>query len=203
GINYLNPDKPNKFICDPRSSYLIYGGSCEMWIDFVEWLVLRGARKIIVSSESKVQQPYPSRRLDLIRSLYGAKIHHVSGRIQTKENASEFISEVYKIGPINTVFILPVKTQHQLKQSDIKPVQYLDMALRNISPKTTFVNLFGAAFGVSQNRVDVEFPTYNIEWPDTVDFTDVLFGLDEILALRTRFVIIKSAKVSDILQETT
>ncbi|GJQ69352.1 hypothetical protein Trydic_g6479 [Trypoxylus dichotomus] len=203
GVNYLNLDKPNRFICDPKSSYLIHGGTSEMWTDLVEWLVFNGARKIIVSSESKVQQPYLNRRLDLLRRLYGAAIHHVSGKIQTKENASEFLSDVYKIGPINAVFILPIKTQQQLKQSDIKPIQYLDMALRNINPKAIFVNLFNGAFGVSQNRVDAEFPTYNVEWPNSIEFTDVLFGIDEILTLRTRFVTIKNAEVTDVVQEST
>lgn len=178
------------------------GGASEIWTDLVEWLVFRGARKVIVASDCQAQLPHLTRRLDLLRRLYNAKIHCVSGKIQTKEHASEFLTEIRKIGDLGAVFVLPVKAQ-QLKQSDIKPVQYLDMALRNMSPKTLFVNLLSGAFGINQNRSDGEFRGYNVEWPETVEFGEVLSALDDILALRIKHVVIKSAKVSDIMQEST
>lgn len=168
-----------------------------MWTDLVEWLVFRGARKIVISSDSKPETTHLNRRLDLLRRLYKAQIHYVSNAIPTNEIASKFISEVYRIGPISCLFVLP------MKMTDIKPIYYLDMALRNASPETLFVNLFSSSFGLSQSRFDVEFPTYNIEWPDTVEFANVLFGLDEILALKIQHVVIKSSKLADILQETT
>lgn len=178
------------------------GGPIELWTDLVEWLVFRGARKIVVSSDCKPQQGYHNRRLELLQRYFNAKIYQVQNKIQTKENASEFFSEVYKIGPINTVFVLPPKST-QLKQSDFKAVQYLDIALRNVSPKSMFVNMYSGSFGLSQNRYDVEFPTCNVEWPSTVEFSDVLFGLDDILRLKIRHVVIKSSKIADILQEST
>ncbi|XP_071051537.1 fatty acid synthase-like [Onthophagus taurus] len=198
-VNYLNISKPNQFICNPRCSYLIYGGSSESWTDMVEWLVFRGARKIAVCSDSKPLQNHVNRRLVLLRGYFGAEIIFTSKKIQTKENAAEVLTEINDMGPIQAVFVLPISSN---KFSDLKSIQYVDMALRNIAPKAIFVNMVTNASGITQNRLQDSFNAYNIDWVTSLDFAFVLYGLDEILGLKTKDVIVRTEIVGDIPQET-
>ncbi|CAG9765257.1 unnamed protein product [Ceutorhynchus assimilis] len=200
-LNKLNVRRPNQFICDPKSSYLIYGGSSENWTDVTEWLVLRGAKKVVVSVDTKSQQNHINRRLALLQSYYSCDIIFAPNKAHTKEGAAELLSEVYCLGPIHAVFLLPqVKTS---KISDIKPVQYIDNALRTTAPKALFVNFINSAAGICQVRADAGYTTYNIQWLKELEFGDVLSGLDNVLSLKVKNVLINNDKVSDTKQEST
>ncbi|XP_018570431.1 fatty acid synthase-like [Anoplophora glabripennis] len=201
-INKLNVKKPNKFICDSKSSYLIYGGTAENWTDIAEWLVLRGARKIVVSSDSKPQQNHINRRLSLLQAYYGADIITAPNKAYTKDGAAELLSEVYFLGAIQGVFLLPNKSTVS-KSSDIKPVQYIDNALRTTAPKALFVNFINSAGGICQVRADAGFSTYNIQWDKDMTIHEAISGLDDILRCKVKNVFIKSDKSTDSKQESS
>ncbi|KAJ8922067.1 hypothetical protein NQ315_008708 [Exocentrus adspersus] len=194
-LNKLNVAQPNKFICDSKSSYLVYGGTAENWTDIAEWLVLRGARKIVVSSsDSKPQQNHINRRLSLLQVYYGADIITAPNKAHTKEGAVELLSEVYFLGAIQGVFLLPNKSSVS-KTSDIKPIQYIDNALRTTAPKALFVNFNSAAAGICQVRADAGFYTYNLQWDKELSFGDTISNLDDILQCRVKNVFLKRGKV--------
>lgn len=219
-INKLNVLKPNKFICDSKSSYLIYskytisghfqdnifihiiGGTAENWTDVAEWLVLRGARKIVVSSDSKPQQNHINRRLSLLQIYYGADIITAPNKAHTKEGAAELLSEVYFLGAIQGVFLLPNKSNVS-RTSDIKPVQYIDNALRTIAPKALFVNFIGSAAGICQVRADAGFCTYNVQWDKDMTIHEAISGLDDILQCKVKNIVIRSNKTADNKQESS
>lgn len=203
-INKLNVKRPTQFMCDAKSSYLVYGGNAEQWTDMAEWLVLRGAKKIVISSDSKSQQNHINRRLSLLQTYFDCDIIFAPNKANTREGAAELLSEVYFLGLINGVFLLPQnKTASSAKASDIKPVQYIDHALRTTAPKALFVNFISSAAGICQVRADLGFPTYNIDWLSELEFADVLSGLDDILTLKVKNILVNNDKVSDSKQEST
>lgn len=177
------------------------GGSAELWADMTEWLILRGARRILVSSEAKAQQTSLTRRLSLLQTYFNAEIVYAPSKAQTREGAAELLSEVYLLGPINAVFILPNKGNAS-RVADIKPVQYIDAALRTTAPKALFVNFVSNAAGVCNLRADAGFPTYNIQWESKLDFIDALCGLDDILTYRVADILIQNDKVGEAEQES-
>ncbi|CAG9823792.1 unnamed protein product [Phaedon cochleariae] len=192
-VNKLNVNKPNKFICSSKSSYFIYGGSSENWADLAEWLVRRGARKIVVVSESKPQQTHINRRLSLLQTFYGASIITAPSRAHTREGAAEVLSEVYTLGPLHAVFTLPSKGTGT-RASDTKPVQYLDGALRTMAPKAVLVNFISSAAGICYNRADAGFLTYNVQWQKTSDIADGVSALDSVLSSKVSNVFVKKSR---------
>ncbi|KAJ8980787.1 hypothetical protein NQ317_004788 [Molorchus minor] len=201
-LSKLDVDKPNRFICDSKNSYLVYGGTSENWTNVTEWLVLRGARKIVVSSESTPQQTHINRRLSLLQTYYGVDIITAPNKAHTKEGAAELLSEVYFLGPIHAVFLLPNKTATS-RASDIKPVQYIDNALRTTAPKALFINFINAAAGICQIRADAGFSTYNVQWDPELGVNDAISSLDNTLSYKVKNVLLKNDKDTDDKQENS
>lgn len=172
-----------------------------MWADMAEWLVLHGARKIIISSDSVSQSNYINRRLSLLQSYFNADIIFAPNKAQTKDGAAEIISEVYFLGPIQSVYLLPNKNGTH-KASDMKSLQYIDLALRSVAPKAFAVNFVENAVGLFQSRIDAGFPTYNIQWTNSLEFRNSLHVLDNILNMNLKNIFIKNDAVSDAEQDT-
>nr|XP_023020295.1 fatty acid synthase-like [Leptinotarsa decemlineata] len=189
-VNKLNVKKPNTFICNAKQSYLVYGGSAEICADVIEWLVLHGAKRIVVSADIKPTQNYISRRLSLLQTHFGVDIITASAKASTKEGAAELLSEVYSIGPLHLVFTLPNKTTGT-RISDTKPVQYLDSALRTTAPKATVINFINSAAGICFSRAEAGFSTFNIQWQESLDMKDGISVLDAVLNSRVDNVLVK------------
>lgn len=156
----------------------------------------------MVSSDSKPQQNHINRRLSLLQTYYGADIVTAPNKAHTKDGAAELLSEVYVLGTIQGVFLLPNKSNAS-KTSDIKPVQYIDNALRTTAPKALFVNFINAATGICQVRADAGFCTYNIQWDKDMTIHGAISSLDDILKCGVKNVIIKSDKTTDNKQESS
>lgn len=172
-----------------------------MWADMAEWLVLHGARKVIISSDSVSQSNYINRRLSLLQSYFNADIIFAPNKAQTKDGAAEIISEVYFLGPIQSVYLLPNKNG-SYKASDMKSLQYIDTALRSVAPKATAMNFVENAVGLFQSRIDAGFPTYNVQWTNSLEFRNSFHVLDNILNVNLKNIFIKNEAVSDSEQET-
>ncbi|KAL3278583.1 hypothetical protein HHI36_016128 [Cryptolaemus montrouzieri] len=200
-LNKFNVQKSDQFICDAKSSYLIYGGTAEVWTDLAEWLVLRGARRIVISSDSKPQKTHINRRLSLLLSYFGTEIILSQSKAHTREGATELLSEVYSLGTIHMVFLLPSKSSMS-KTNDNRAVQYIDHCLRTTVPKALFVNFINSAAGLAHARAEAGFSTHNIQSDKALDFSDELHGLDTILSMKVKNIMIRDDKVGDINQET-
>lgn len=173
-----------------------------MWTDIAEWLILRGARKVVISSDEKSQQISINRRLSLLQKYFNATIIKTPCKARLRDGAAELLSEVYSLGPIHAVFILPLKTD-DLKIGDTNPVHFIDLALRTTAPKAIFVNFVVSAAGICQLRSDAGFTTYNIQWDSNLDFTDALYSLDETLSFGINNILVKNDKVADAEQESS
>lgn len=179
----------------------VSGGNAEIWTDMVEWLVLHGGRKIIVTSDSMPQNNYINRRLTLLQNYFNATIVYASNKTSTKDSAFDLLNDVINLGPIKSVYLLPNKNQNY-KSSELKSLQYIDMALRNIAPKASVINFVSHAAGLFQTRYELGYPTYNIQWQNTLDFHKALSVLDYILHMSTKNIFIKDENIGDLEQET-
>jgi len=138
----------------------------------------------------------------LLQSYFKAEIMFVPTKAHTRDSAAELLSEVYYLGPVGAIFVLPNKNSAS-KNSEIKAVHYLDAALKTTAPKALLINFLSSAAGVCQMRTDSGFPTYNIQWEDVLEFSDVLLTLDDILRLKAKDIFIKTDLFKDSIQETT
>lgn len=180
----------------------MYGGSVDQWIDVVEWLILRGAKKIIVSTDSKIQQISHQRRITLLESYFNTNVVVTSQKCNTRDGAAELLSETYMFGPIHGVFNLPQKPGIS-RISDSKSLYYLDLALRTTAPKAFLVNFNSLATGLCYLRSEAGFNSYNVEWMKDVDFSDVVNNLDDLFFYQLKSIHVKVDKSNDIKQETT
>lgn len=181
---------------------MIYGGNAEHWTDVAEWLILRGARKVVISSDSKPQQNHINRRLSILQSYFQAEIIFAPSKAHTRENAVELLSEVYFLGPIHAVFLLPTKSSIS-RISDVKPIHYIDQVLRTTAPKAIFVNFVNAAAGICHLRAEAGFCTYNVQMTKDVEFGVAMNGLDDILSYKVKNILVKDDRESDTKQEST
>lgn len=201
-VNKLIVSRANQYVCDAKGSYFVYGGNAEDWIDMVEWLVLRGARKIVVSSDSKPQHTHINRRLSLLQTYFGSDIIYAPNKAQTKDGATELLSEVYFVGPIQAVFLLPIKNTVS-RNIDVKSLQYIELALRTVAPKAVLVNFVSSANSMFQQRVEAGFPVYSVEWLNVLEFPQILYGLDVVMDMKSKEIRIKYERVSEFDLETS
>ncbi|CAH2007391.1 unnamed protein product [Acanthoscelides obtectus] len=195
----LNVNQPNKFACSAKSCYVVYGGTAETWTDLVEWLVFHGARKIVVSSDAKPQVNSLNRRLSLLQSYYQADIIMAPSKSHTKEGFQELLSEVYQLGHVHALFVLPGKSN--TKVSEIKPIQYLEHALRTTAPKAIFVNFVITASGICHQRSAAGFATYNMQYTKSTEVADCIQALDNIMDTKVSDVLVRKDKDADSRQQ--
>ncbi|XP_057655807.1 fatty acid synthase-like [Diorhabda carinulata] len=177
-INKINFKDPSRFICNSQSSYLILGGSATNWAYVTEWLVHRGARKIVIASDHKPKENQLNRRLQILQEYYGATLIIGSSKIQTKQHASQLLAEVGKLGKPHVVFTLP---QQSNSTGHDDSVDIFESVLKDVAPEAILVNFDDSAAGVCYRRSSSDFQTYNIIPTNGEDLRDAIFGLDAIL----------------------
>ena len=74
-------------------------------LELADWLVLRGARKLVLSSRTGVRTGYQSRRLRLWRS-YGATVVISLADITTQSGVTDLLSNANKLGQVDAIFNL-------------------------------------------------------------------------------------------------
>lgn len=177
-INKINFKDPSRFICNSKSSYLILGGSAMNWAYITEWLVHRGARKIVIASENKPKENHLNRRLQILQDYYGATLITGSSRIQTKQHAIQLLEEVHNLGKLHVVFTLPQQSNNTGIDNS---VEILESVLKDAEPQAILVNFLDSAAGVCYKRCSSDFQTYNITLTNKDDLKDATLGLDTIL----------------------
>lgn len=74
----------------------------------MDWLVLRGARNLVLTSRVGIRNGYQKMRIELWQS-YGAKVVVVSGKDASKREGCQSILEAaVKLGPVDAIFNLAV-----------------------------------------------------------------------------------------------
>ncbi|XP_066056968.1 fatty acid synthase [Chamaea fasciata] len=93
--------------CPPTKSYIITGGLGGFGLELAQWLVERGAQKIILTSRSGIRTGYQARRVEEWKAL-GVKVLVSTSDIGTLEGTQRLIEEALQLGPVGGIFNLAV-----------------------------------------------------------------------------------------------
>ena len=74
-------------------------------LELADWLVLRGARKLVLSSRTGIRTGYQSLRVRLWRS-YGAKVVISLADITTESGVTDLLSDANRLGQVDAIFNL-------------------------------------------------------------------------------------------------
>nr|UTI67601.1 fatty acid synthase [Kerria lacca] len=102
-----------RFSCDSDKVYIICGGVGGMGLELADWLVLRRAKKLILTSRNGVTNGYQALRINLWKS-YGAITIVSTNDISKKEEVETLLKIAEKLGPVAGIFNLAAVTDDKL-----------------------------------------------------------------------------------------
>jgi len=76
-------------------------------LELADWLVLRGARKLVLSSRTGIRTGYQSLHVRLWRS-YGANVVISLADITTESGVTDLLSDANRLGQVDAIFNLAV-----------------------------------------------------------------------------------------------
>jgi fatty acid synthase, animal type len=150
-----------RFRCNPQHSYLITGGLGGVGLELANWLLTRGARKLVLTSRCGVRNSYQAYRLETFRRQ-GAKVEVSIRDVSEYTDCQSLITETEAIGPLGGVFHLamvlddgffvnqtPETWQHAVEPK-LQGAINLDRCTRGSRELTQFV-MFSSLAGASGN----------------------------------------------------
>ncbi|XP_046739717.1 fatty acid synthase-like [Diprion similis] len=97
-----------RYYCSEEGSYLILGGLGGFGLELADWLVLRGAKKLVFTSRTGVRTGYQRMRIDVWKG-YGVEIVIVAGVDASSDKGCETIlKKAAMLGPVYAIFNLAV-----------------------------------------------------------------------------------------------
>ncbi|XP_017769930.1 PREDICTED: fatty acid synthase-like [Nicrophorus vespilloides] len=96
-----------RFSCEPIGSYIILGGLGGFGLELADWLVLRGAKTLIISSRTGVKTGYQQNRIKIWQS-YGVNVIIALEDISNYENCKKLIIKAENVAPVYGFFNLAV-----------------------------------------------------------------------------------------------
>ncbi|KAJ9600111.1 hypothetical protein L9F63_009587 [Diploptera punctata] len=144
-----------RYICLPDNTYIITGGLGGLGLELADWLVLRGARKLILTSRTGLRTGYQSSRIR-IWQRHGVKVQISLADITTETGVKELLSEAIKLGPVDAIFNLAVVLKDALlvnqteenfiESAGPKPIatHYLDVLSRKLCPELRHFVVFSS-----------------------------------------------------------
>ncbi|XP_023311358.1 fatty acid synthase [Anoplophora glabripennis] len=144
-----------KFLAEPDKTYVIIGGLGGFGLELADWLVVRGARKLVLSSRKGINSGYQNMRIRLWRS-YGALVKISTTPITTKDGCYQLIRESLELGPIDAIFNLAVVLEDSLFENQspeafvtsfapkATATEYLDELTREMCPELSHFVVFSS-----------------------------------------------------------
>ncbi|XP_063924547.1 fatty acid synthase-like [Zophobas morio] len=144
-----------RFHCDVRYTYVVIGGLGGVGLELGDWLVLRGARKLVLTSRSGIQTGYQQQRIQ-IWTTYGIEVKISMKDVTTQRGCEDLINEATELGPVDAIFNLAVvlkdalfedQTQETFETSlapKARATLYLDQITRKLCPKLRYFVIFSS-----------------------------------------------------------
>lgn len=146
----------------------------------MEWLVHRGAKKLIVSPYSKTGQTNLNRRLSLFRKYFNVDIVVSKHPVTSEVGVSQLLRESSNSGPIDAVFIVPNESETVTTEERVA-IELLVKKLRLVAPTALVVNYLPTAAGICHDT-DKGLKSYSIEMIEDGDIRHGLKALNRVLS---------------------
>ncbi|KAM3963796.1 fatty acid synthase-like [Aphomia sociella] len=105
-----------RYICEEDHVYVIVGGLGGFGLELADWCILRGARKLLLTSRKGVSNGYQSTRLRAWAS-YGADVQISTHDITTESGCEEMLKMATAMGPVEAIFNLAVVLKDSIFQN--------------------------------------------------------------------------------------
>ncbi|XP_052751948.1 fatty acid synthase-like [Galleria mellonella] len=96
-----------RYMCHEESVYIIVGGLGGFGLELADWCILRGARKVLLTSRRGVSNGYQSTKLRSWAS-YGADVRISTHDVTTEAGCEELLKMANEMGPVEAIFNLAV-----------------------------------------------------------------------------------------------
>ncbi|XP_031641000.1 fatty acid synthase-like [Contarinia nasturtii] len=142
--------------CDPQMVYIIAGGLGGFGLELADWLILRGCRKLVLSSRTGVKNGYQAYRIKTWES-YGCKIIISTADITTHQGCKNLIVESLVHGAVGGIFNLAVILRDSIFENQsgdtffesfgpkVFATRYLDELSRVLCQQLHYFVLFSSA----------------------------------------------------------
>ncbi|KAH0550507.1 hypothetical protein KQX54_019824 [Cotesia glomerata] len=118
-LNTIVPALP-RYYCPENRSYIIFGGLGGFGLELADWLVLRGARNLVLTSRSGLKNGYQRMRVRLWKS-YGVKVEIVAGKNSANHQECEDILKLAEnLAPVDGIFNLAVVLKDSLIENQTR-----------------------------------------------------------------------------------
>ncbi|KAL7014528.1 hypothetical protein ACKWTF_015986 [Chironomus riparius] len=119
---------------NPQHAYIICGGLGGFGMELADWMIIRGCRKIVLSSSRGVVDGYHEYKFSLWRS-YGVDIKVSTADITTASGCQQLIKEASELGPVGGIFNLAAKLNDAILENQTVESFELCMAAKATATK--------------------------------------------------------------------
>ncbi|XP_041971751.1 fatty acid synthase-like isoform X2 [Aricia agestis] len=112
-----------RYICNKDFVYVIVGGLGGFGLELADWLILRGARKVLLTSRRGISNGYQASRLRAWAG-YGADVQISTHDITSESGCEAMLKMANAMGPVEAVFNLAVVLKDALFQN-LTPEQFI------------------------------------------------------------------------------
>uniref|UniRef100_A0A3Q4I571 Fatty acid synthase n=1 Tax=Neolamprologus brichardi TaxID=32507 RepID=A0A3Q4I571_NEOBR len=111
--------------CHSSHSYIITGGLGGFGLELAQWLMERGARKLVLTSRSGVRNGYQAKRVQEWQNQ-GVEVFVSTSDVGTLRGTEQLIAEACAMGPVGGVFQLAMVLKDGMLEN-LTPQLYLDV----------------------------------------------------------------------------
>ncbi|XP_021703368.1 fatty acid synthase [Aedes aegypti] len=117
--------------CNPDQVYVIVGGLGGFGLELADWLILRGCRKLVLSSSRGITKPYQEYRIKIWNS-YGVHTHICTADVTTMDGCRVLLKEASRFGSVTAVYNLAVQLRDAILEN-----QTVEKFVECMAPKAT------------------------------------------------------------------
>ncbi|XP_053695707.1 fatty acid synthase-like [Sabethes cyaneus] len=132
--------------CNPEHVQVLIGGLGGFGLELADWLILRGCRRLVLSSGRGITKPYQECRIKLWES-YGVRLAISTEDITTREGCYSLLREANKLGIVTAIYNLAVQLRDGILENQTTEkfyeclgpkahaTEHLDVASRECCPQ--------------------------------------------------------------------
>ncbi|CAF4803306.1 unnamed protein product [Pieris macdunnoughi] len=105
-----------RYMCQDDMCYVVVGGLGGFGLELADWLILRGARKVLLTSRRGISNGYQSSRMRTWAS-YGADVQISTHDVTTEEGCENMLKMAAEMGPVEAIFNLAVILKDSIFQN--------------------------------------------------------------------------------------